>query len=97
MVEVPQFLRVNEVASILDMRPRQVHRLIFRGELRAIKVGGRGEWRIAADSLEEYVAAGYAATQQYIASNPSSESSTVEAEDEADEMTEAVPSERSDR
>jgi excisionase family DNA binding protein len=39
---------------------RQAYALVRRGDIRAIKVGGRGQWRIEADEVERYIQSQYA-------------------------------------
>jgi excisionase family DNA binding protein len=70
MQESPRFLKLTDVAEILNTSERQVQALVQRGELRAIKIGGRGQWRVEDSALEAYIAAAYAATEQYIADHP---------------------------
>jgi hypothetical protein len=40
------------------------------GELPAIKIGGRGQWRVEASVLEEYIANAYEQTRAFVAANP---------------------------
>ena len=40
--------------------------LVRSGELRAIKVGGRGQWRVEKAEIEKYIQRMYAQTQQEI-------------------------------
>ena len=42
MPGAPRFLTLGEVAEILNTSSAQVYALVRRGELRAIKIGGRG-------------------------------------------------------
>jgi len=44
--------------------------LVRSGELPAIKVGGRGQWRVESAVLEEYIARMYEQTRTFIESNP---------------------------
>jgi excisionase family DNA binding protein len=61
-----RFLVVADVAEILAISPRQVLALLNSGELPAIRVGGRGQWRIEASELEGYIARQYEATRASI-------------------------------
>lgn len=45
------------------MSPSQVLKYLRDRELRGIKLPGKGEWRVEADALEEFIRARYAATQ----------------------------------
>ena len=75
----PRFLTLGDVAEILNTSMDQVYALVRRGELRGIKIGGRGQWRVESSALEEFIAAGYEATREFIASHP------YEGRDEVDE------------
>src|SRR4051794_20179250 len=41
----PRFLTLTDVAEVLNTSSAQVYALVRRGELKAIKIGGRGQWR----------------------------------------------------
>lgn len=64
-----KFLTIADVAEYLSVSPGQVRTLIKNGELPAIQVGGRGQWRIEQSKLEEYIAHGYEMTREKIAHN----------------------------
>jgi excisionase family DNA binding protein len=51
----PRFLQLADVAEVLNISPRQAYALVNSGELPAIRVGGRGQWRIEATELESYI------------------------------------------
>ena len=55
----PRFLTLADVAEILNVSAAQAYALVRRGEIRAIKVGGRGQWRIEHDEVERYIARRY--------------------------------------
>ena len=55
MVDVPRFLRPDEVADVLSVSVAQVYTLMRSGQLPAVKIGRRGVWRVAAESLEAYI------------------------------------------
>jgi excisionase family DNA binding protein len=55
-----RFLTLADVAEILNISAAQAYALVRRGEIRAIKVGGRGQWRIEEDEVERYVESSYA-------------------------------------
>ena len=48
----------------------QCYALIRRGELRAAKIGGRGDYRIGRDDLEAYIERTYAETERWIDAHP---------------------------
>ncbi len=56
MVDVPRFLRPDEVADVLSVSVSQVYTLMRSGQLPAVKIGRRGVWRVSAESLEAYIA-----------------------------------------
>ncbi len=64
---VPQVSRRLGGAKRLD---RPGIRLVRSGGLPAIKVGGRGHWRVEAEALESYVQQMYHETRQFVASHP---------------------------
>jgi excisionase family DNA binding protein len=70
----PRFLTLADVAEVLNTSSAQVYALVRRGELQAIKIGGRGQWRVEASKLEEFIEEGYRATQQFVADHPFTES-----------------------
>ncbi len=41
----PRFMPLTDVAEVLAISASQAYALVRSGELRAIKVGGRGQWR----------------------------------------------------
>ena len=59
-----------EVAEELSVSLSQVYHMVRSGELPAIKVGGRGAWRIERVRLEEYIERKYAETAQWVKENP---------------------------
>ena len=62
-----RFLVVADVAEILNISPRQVLALLNSGELPAIRVGGRGQWRIESAQVEAYIQRQYEQTRASIA------------------------------
>lgn len=65
-----RFLDLTEVAEVLSISMSQVYALVRRGELPAIKVGGRGQWRVETNELERYIADAYESTKKFIAEHP---------------------------
>lgn len=65
-----RFLQLTDVAEILDISMSQVYALVRRSELRAIKIGGRGQWRVEQAELEGYIQRCYAETDAFVASHP---------------------------
>lgn len=65
----PRFLTLTDVAEILNTSSAQVYALVRRGELPAIKLGGRGQWRVEATVLEDYIQQLYAETKNLVDNN----------------------------
>lgn len=65
-----RFLQLSDVAAELSVSDSQVYHMVRSGELPAIKVGGRGQWRVERAKLEEYIQAKYAETAAWIEQNP---------------------------
>jgi len=58
--KVQRFLTVTQVADELNVSTTQVYALLRDRSLLAIKVGGRGQWRVERDKLEDYITRAYA-------------------------------------
>ena len=56
----PRFLTLADVAEVLNVTSRQVYALVRTGDLRGIQIGGRGQWRVEAVELEDYIQRQYA-------------------------------------
>lgn len=65
-----RFLTMQEVADELATSSSQIYHMVRSGELPAIKIGGRGQWRIEREKLEEYIAQKYAETAEFVRTNP---------------------------
>lgn len=61
-----RFIPLSEVSEILDVSAAQAYALVRSGELPAIKVGGRGQWRVETSELEAYIQRMYAQTQAFV-------------------------------
>ena len=48
----------------------QAYALVRSGELPAIKVGGRGQWRVEVAELESYIQRMYTETKTFVAAHP---------------------------
>lgn len=64
---VQRFLTLADVAEQLAVSVAQVRTLVRTGELPAIQVGGRGQWRVEAAVLEDYIQRQYELTRERIA------------------------------
>ncbi len=65
-----RFLQLTEVSEVLNISAAQAYALVRSGELPAIKVGGRGQWRVEATELEGYIQRMYAETKSFVESHP---------------------------
>jgi len=61
-----RFLQLADVAEVLNTSAAQVYALVRSGELPAIKIGGRGQWRVEARELEDYIARMYQQTREFV-------------------------------
>ena len=78
-VTEPRFLRLSDVAEVLNISAAQTYALVRSGELPAMKIGGRGQWRVERDQLEDYISRMYKETSEFLAKHP-----FVDAEDASD-------------
>ena len=62
----PRFLTLADVADVLNVSLSQARALVRSGDLRAIQVGGRNQWRVEDSELEAYIERMYARTQERI-------------------------------
>ena len=65
-----RFLTLSDVAELLNIAPAQVYTLVRTGELPAIKIGARGQWRVEDKVLETYIERLYSSTAEFVALNP---------------------------
>jgi excisionase family DNA binding protein len=70
MAAEQRFLTLADVAEVLNISTSQVYALVRNGELRAIKIGGRGQWRVERDQLEDYISRMYKETSEFLAKHP---------------------------
>jgi len=81
----PRFLSLSDVAEILNISAAQAYALVRRGDLAAIKIGGRGQWRIEASELEAYIQRQYSQTREFIEQHPWRDGDEVFEAETADE------------
>lgn len=62
-----RFLTLTDVADILNVSASQAIALVRSGELPAIQVGGRNQWRVERSKLEDYITEGYRRTAAALA------------------------------
>jgi len=65
-----RFIQLKDVAETLNISAPQTYALVRSGELPAIKVGGRGQWRIEVSVLEDFIQRMYAETKAFVATHP---------------------------
>ena len=65
-----RFITLADVAQILNIAPAQVYALVRSGELPAIKIGARGQWRVEALELERYITSMYQETADFVRTHP---------------------------
>lgn len=50
-----QFITLDDVQVVLSISRSQAYALVRSGDLRALRVGGRGQWRIELTELDAYI------------------------------------------
>ena len=78
----PRFLTLTDVAEVLNTSSAQVYALVRRKELKAIKIGGRGQWRVEVAQLEDYIQRMYDEADSFVAQHPFVEARTGRDDDE---------------
>jgi excisionase family DNA binding protein len=73
-----RFLTLADVADVLNISASQTYALVRNGELEAVKIGGRGHWRVERDKLESYIERMYDQTRTFVAAHPFNEDETAE-------------------
>ena len=63
---MPRFLTLADVAEHLQINSPAAYALVRSGELKAIQVGGRGQWRVEEKMLEQYIEERYAEASRMI-------------------------------
>ena len=66
----PRFLTLEDVATYLNVSVPQVYALVRSGELPAIKIGGRGIWRVDREQLDAYVERLHDETREWARAHP---------------------------
>jgi len=65
-----RFLTLDDVATILNVRTAQVYALVRSGDLPAVKLGGRGVWRVDRGQLEDYIERMHNQTREWAKQHP---------------------------
>ena len=58
-----RFFTLKQVAAMLATSEAQVYALVRAGDLPAIKIGGRGQWRVENRELDQWIQAQYRKTR----------------------------------
>ena len=82
--DAPRFLQLADVAQILNISAAQAYALVRNGSLPAIKVGGRGQWRVESAELEAYIQRAYDETRRFVEAHPFGRGDEEPAEAELD-------------
>ena len=61
-----RFLPLTDVAEVLNVSLSQVKALVRSGDLKGVKIGGRGVWRVENTELEAFIQRMYAQTEESI-------------------------------
>ena len=61
-----RFLTLADVTEILNISATQAYALVRTGDLPAIQIGGRGQWRVESTELEAYIQRMYAEARSRI-------------------------------
>ncbi|MEI7453063.1 MAG: helix-turn-helix domain-containing protein [Actinomycetes bacterium] len=65
-----RFITLADVAEVLNISAAQAYALVRNGDLPAIKVGGRGQWRVEYSQVEQYITRMYQQTRNFVAAHP---------------------------
>lgn len=65
-----KLLTLADVAELLNTSSAQVYALVRSGELPAMKMGGRGQWRVHPARLEQYIDQAHESTAEWVKHNP---------------------------
>jgi excisionase family DNA binding protein len=66
----PRFLTLEDVATYLNVSVAQVYALVRSGALPAIKIGGRGVWRVDRRQLDAYIDRLHRETEEWARAHP---------------------------
>lgn len=70
-----RFLTLADVAESLAISMAQARAMVRSGELPAIQVGGRNQWRVEVTALEDYIARKYEENASRVAAESHEQSS----------------------
>jgi excisionase family DNA binding protein len=64
--------RMPLLTWVLNISASQTHALVRSGDLRGIPIGGRNQWRVERNTLDEYIERAYRRTAAALADLPES-------------------------
>jgi len=73
-----RFLTLADTAEMLNISLNQAYVLVRSGELPAIKIGGKGQWRVERSVLESFIEAKYEEARRLSLWNQSDYANIVE-------------------
>jgi excisionase family DNA binding protein len=65
-----RFLSLDDVATELGISRSQAYALVRNGDVPAVKIGGRGQWRVERVRLEQWIEAAHDETARFIREHP---------------------------
>jgi excisionase family DNA binding protein len=65
-----RFMTLDDVAVYLNVSVPQVYALVRSGRLPAVKIGGRGVWRVDKRQLEAYIDRMHEETREWAQTHP---------------------------
>jgi excisionase family DNA binding protein len=72
-----KLLTLADVAELLNASSAQVYALVRSGDLPAMKMGGRGQWRVHPERLQQYIERAHTETAEWVKHNPMSRDEAV--------------------
>ena len=66
----PRFFTLEDVATYLNVSVPQVYSLVRSGKLPAVKIGGRGVWRVDREQLDAYIKRLHEETDEWTRNHP---------------------------
>jgi excisionase family DNA binding protein len=66
----PRFFTLEDVATYLNVSVPQVYSLVRSRELPAVKIGGRGVWRVDRKQLDAYIRRLHEETDEWAKDHP---------------------------
>lgn len=91
-----RFLTLADVTEVLNISAPQAYALVRSGELPAIQIGGRLQWRVESTELEKYIQRMYEETRARISGDGGATDDATESESEAQAAAEGEASEEID-